>query len=126
MLRASVFSFCLFLFVSCGNKAEQASNSAPSTNTTEIVDGSEKTEIKLAITGMMCAHACGGKIQQDLQALQGVKGTTLDFVEDREQNVITVEIDPTKINLETLISTVNSIADGKYQVASSETVIHKI
>ncbi|MFM7770436.1 MAG: cation transporter, partial [Bacteroidota bacterium] len=96
------------------------------TNTTEIVDGSEKTEIKLAITGMMCAHACGGKIQQDLQALQGVKSTTLDFVEDREQNVITVEIDPTKINLETLISTVNSIADGKYQVASSETVIHKI
>jgi periplasmic mercuric ion binding protein len=126
MLRASIFSFCLFLLVSCGNKAEQASNSAPSTNTTEIVDGSEKTEIKLAITGMMCAHACGGKIQQDLQALQGVKGTTLDFVEDREQNVITVEIDPTKINLETLISTVNSIADGKYQVASSETVIHKI
>lgn len=121
----SLFIAFSILLVSCsGNQAENAVSKTENT-TTEIVDGTSKTEVKLAITGMMCAHACGGKIQQDLQATSGVKSTSLDFIDGREQNVVTVEIDTNTIQPEKLSEVVHAIADGKYHVVSMQTIVHK-
>jgi len=117
-------AFSLLLFSCTSNQAENAVNKTENI-TTEIVDGTSKTEVKLAITGMMCAHACGGKIQQDLQATAGVKSTSLDFIDGREQNVVTVEIDANTIQPEKLSEVVHAIADGKYHVVSMQTIVHK-
>ena len=117
-------AFSLLLFSCTSNQAENAGDKTQIT-TTEIVDGTSKTEVKLAITGMMCAHACGGKIQQDLQATAGVKSTSLDFIDGREQNVVTVEIDANTIQPEKLSEVVHAISDGKYHVVSMQTIVHK-
>lgn len=117
-------AFSVLLFSCASNQAESAGEKTQNT-ITEIVDGTSKTEVKLAITGMMCAHACGGKIQQDLKAIAGVKSTSLDFIDGREQNVVTVEIDANTIQPEKLSDVVHGIADGKYHVVSMQTIVHK-
>jgi hypothetical protein len=119
-----LFLFASILF-SCADSTAEGTQGKSGNTTTEVVDGTTKTEVKLAITGMMCAHACGGKIQQDLQATAGVKSTSLDFIDGREQNVVTVEIDPTTIQPEKLSEVVHGIADGKYHVVNMQTIVHK-
>jgi uncharacterized phage protein gp47/JayE len=126
-MKKLVLSFAILsvFVVAChSNNAEQSQNSTVN-SLTEIVDGTNKTEVKLAITGMMCAHACGGKIQQDLQATAGVKSTSLDYIEGREQNVVTVEIDTQTVQPEKLAEVVHGIADGKYHVVQMQTIVHK-
>lgn len=82
-----------------------------------------KTVAKMSIGGMMCAEGCGGKIQQDLQALPGVVGTDLEFTEGSPENTVKVEYDPAVTDEKKLIECVKSIADGKYSVSKVE-VLH--
>lgn len=84
-----------------------------------------KTVANLSIDGMTCAAGCGGKIQQELRAVNGVKTTDLDFEENRASNVVSVEYDPTKINEQDLIKCVSGIADGMYVVKSVEILDYK-
>jgi Cu+-exporting ATPase len=109
------------LLWSCGPQSpESGQSSAPVITYTEIAGESAKTVALLAIEGMTCSHGCGGKIQQDLQALDGVKGTDLDYADDRDANQVMVEFDPAKVSESKLISCVNEIADGKYKVVAVE------
>ncbi|MCC6601243.1 MAG: heavy-metal-associated domain-containing protein, partial [Crocinitomicaceae bacterium] len=75
--------------------------------------------------GMTCSAGCGGKIQKELRALQGVMGTALDFSEERTDNVVSVEFDPSAVNEQQMIQCVNAIADGQYHVNSVEIVTAK-
>ncbi len=92
---------------------------------TELQGNVEKTEARMAIGGMMCAHSCGGKIQQELKALKGVTSTDVDYADNRTTNVVTVEFDPAIVSENELIATVQSIADGKYLISSMEVVSWK-
>jgi copper chaperone CopZ len=74
----------------------------------------------LAIEGMMCAHACGGKIQQELRKIPGVKNTELDFIEERKVNIVHVQFDPSQVEEQKMIASVNAIVDGKYTVVSAQ------
>lgn len=104
---------------------ESAAPSAPATVVTHRDLDSEvnKMVAKMSIEGMMCAEGCGGKIQQDLQALPGVVTTELEFEDQRPENVVKVEFDPAALNEQQLIQCVQGIADGKYRVVSVE-VLH--
>ncbi len=82
-----------------------------------------KTVAKMSIGGMMCAEACGGKIQQDLRALPGVVGTELEFTENSPENTVKVEFDSAVTDENKLIECVSKIADGKYVVSKVE-VLH--
>lgn len=84
-----------------------------------------KTVANLSIDGMTCSAGCGGKIQQELRALQGVSTTDLDFQENRPENVVTVEFDPTKVDEAKFIQTVQSIADGQYHVRAVEIIQYR-
>jgi copper chaperone CopZ len=92
---------------------------------TELSGDVEKTVAKMAIGGMMCAHSCGGKIQQELQAIKGVNTTDVDYADNRETNVVTVEFDPKLVSEKELIAKVQSIADGRYPISSVEIVSFK-
>jgi len=121
MKKLIYFAVVAFL-VSCG----QATPNEPAVSSaTTVVDGSTVTEAKLTITGMTCAAGCGGKIQKELQALDGVQATNLDFVEEREENVVTVNFDPQKVTEQRMQEVVNTIADGAYHVVKSEVITHK-
>jgi copper chaperone CopZ len=86
----------------------------------DVAGDSEQTIALLSVTGMTCAHGCGGKIQQELQALKGVITTDLDYSDGRDKNVVSVSYDPSTVTETEFIRCVNAIADGKYQVASVE------
>ncbi|MEY3598664.1 MAG: hypothetical protein RL521_1086 [Bacteroidota bacterium] len=81
-----------------------------------------KTVAKLSIEGMTCAHGCGGKIQKELEDMDGVKSTDLDFVEERKVNVVSVEFDAASIDENKMMGLVNSLADGKYKVVAAQRV----
>ncbi len=81
---------------------------------------SNYTIADLAIEGMMCAHACGGKVQQELRRIAGVENTSLDFIEERKVNVVHVQFDPAVVDEQKMITAVNSIVDGKYTVVSAQ------
>jgi len=84
-----------------------------------------KTVAVLSIEGMMCEEGCGGKIQSELRALQGVKVTELDFVDQRQSNFIRVEYDPSVLSELKIFDCVHQIADGKYKVTSAEIIHYK-
>ena len=121
-MKNFVYLLAVAFFISCG---QATPNEAPVTSATTVVDGNNMTEVKLSISGMTCAAGCGGKIQKELQALDGVIATNLDFVEDREENIVTVNFDPQKITEQRMQEVVNTIADGAYHVEKSEVITHK-
>ncbi|MFT6411660.1 MAG: hypothetical protein ACJA15_002491, partial [Flavobacteriales bacterium] len=47
----------------------------------EQVALSEKTIAKIAVDGMMCEIACGGKIRKELSEIQGVASAAIEFTE---------------------------------------------
>lgn len=116
-----IISIALF---SCGSATPNA-EATPATTTNTVVDGTNKTEAILSISGMTCAHGCGGKIQKELQNLNGVVTTSLDFVEDRDVNVVKVEYDPNVVKETDMTNIVNTIADGQYHVVKAEIISHK-
>jgi copper chaperone CopZ len=74
---------------------------------------------------MTCVAGCGGKIQNELQNLNGVVTTSLDFVEDRDVNIVKVEFDPNLVNESDMTNIVNTIVDGQYHVVKAEIISHK-
>jgi copper chaperone CopZ len=116
-----ILSVTLF---ACGNATPNA-EATPAATTNTVVDGTNKTEAVFSISGMTCAAGCGGKIQKELQNLNGVVTTSLDFVEDRDVNVVKVEFDPAVVKETDMTNIVNTIADGQYHVVKAEIISHK-
>lgn len=84
-----------------------------------------KTVANISIEGMTCSSGCGGKIQQELQTLKGVKSTNLDFAENRIENIISVEYSPNLTSEKEMLNCIAAIADGKYKVAAVAIIQYK-
>ena len=123
-MKNLLYFFLALTFFACGNATPNA-EATPAATTNTVVDGTNKTEAILSITGMTCAAGCGGKIQKELQNIQGVVTTSLDFVEDRDVNIVKVEFDPNAVKETDMTNIVNTIADGQYQVVKAEIISHK-
>ena len=82
----------------------------------------EETVAELAISGMMCEIACVSKVRKDLYDLPGVTRADIHF--DADQNVDTafVVYDPTLVEPEALIATVQDIGDDLYSVKAAQVV----
>lgn len=104
---------------SCSSSETPSTGQVPVTRK-EMQSEVVKTVANLSIEGMTCSSGCGGKIQQELRSLKGVKTTDLDFVENRPQNVVTVEYNPKEISEQEMIKTVDAIESGNYEVKSVE------
>ena len=85
---------------------------------------SETSTAKLEITGMMCAHACGGKIKKELLEVPGVANAAIDFESGRDLNAAEVEFDPETVTPESLAEVISGIADGKLYAVASVQVTH--
>lgn len=84
----------------------------------------ETSTAKLEISGMMCAHACGGKIKKELLEIPGVANASIDFESGRELNAAEVEFDPDAVSPKELAEKVTGIADGKLYAVASVQVTH--
>jgi copper chaperone CopZ len=87
---------------------------------TELDSEVNKSVAKLHVTGMTCKSGCGGKIELELQSLRGIKSTETLFEENRLENIITVEFDPTAVDATAMEAVIENIMDGKYQVSKIE------
>lgn len=80
----------------------------------------ERSVARLEIEGMMCAVACGSKIQKELLELNGVSNANIDFDAAREQNFIEVEFTADLVSPDDMANKVHEIAGGIYQVHAVE------
>lgn len=78
----------------------------------------EHSVARLEIDGMMCAVACGGKIQKELLELEGVSNAHIDFEAERERNFVEVEFSAERVTPEAMATLVDGIAGGIYNVSS--------
>lgn len=122
-MNTRIFFLILFFGVAlfaCQSQGDGKPNVTVQTQT--VVGDSAYTMADLAVEGMMCAHACGGKIQQELRKIPGVNQTQLDFIEERKVNVVHVQFDPSITDEQKMIAVVNSIVDGKYTVTGAQRI----
>ncbi|MEC4112804.1 heavy-metal-associated domain-containing protein [Myroides pelagicus] len=113
---AIVFLAAGAVFVSCNDKkspAETVTEATKEVAKQEVAGVVEKTTFQ--IEGMTCAIGCAKLIEGKLAGLDGVKVATVDF----ETKTATVEFDDNKQNVESLIKTVEKIANGIYTVDTS-------
>ena len=107
----------LLLMSSCGPTAPKTEkNKIEIRSETVKVDGPAKTVADISIKGMACEMSCVSKINQTLTELKGVKSTAIDFETEREVDKATIEFDPTVISAEDMISAIQGLYDGQYEV----------
>jgi copper chaperone CopZ len=82
----------------------------------------EETVAQLAISGMMCEIACVSKVRKELYDVQGVARADIHFDDGFKVDTAFVAFDPSLVDAETLIATVQEIGDGLYAVESAEVV----
>ena len=82
----------------------------------------EETVAQLAICGMLCEIACVSKVKKELYDLPGVTRADIQFKEQNKVDTALVVFDPSVIQAETLIATVQAIGDGLYDVKAAQVV----
>jgi copper chaperone CopZ len=87
---------------------------------TEEAGASEKYMANIAIDGMACEMMCGSKIAGELNGLDGVKNTEIDFKGEGEVNFAVVEFDANTVSEQEMIEAVQAIANGHYKVNAVE------
>jgi copper chaperone CopZ len=107
-------------FTACNNTST-TQNEAP-ISITELNSEVNKSVAKLYVVGMTCKAGCGGKIEKELQALAGIKMTETLFEENRAENIIQVEFDPTTIEAKRMEQCVEQLMGGQYQVQKIEVI----
>jgi copper chaperone CopZ len=118
LLSGVIFACGSFMLDGCADAGEYAVSEEYEAGTAET------STAKLEISGMMCAHACGGKIKKELLEIPGVANASIDFESGRDLNAAEVEYDPNAVTPEELAEKVTGIADGKLYAVASVQVTH--
>lgn len=118
LLSGVLFACGSLLLGGCADSEEYAVSEGYEAGTAET------STAKLEISGMMCAHACGGKIKKELLEIPGVANASIDFESGRDLNAAEVEFDPNTVTPEELAEKVTGIADGKLYAVASVQVTH--
>lgn len=121
--NSALFMGVLILLGACSGtdkNTEVKTNSEVDVTFTEATGSTEKYLANIAIDGMACEMMCGNKIAQELNGLNGVKNTDIDFKGEGEVNFALVEFDANTVSEQEMINAVQSIANGHYKVNSVE------
>jgi len=118
VLVGSVLALALGL-TSCGE-----SGSSYEVTENHTAGTSDLTMARLDVSGMMCAHACGGKIKKELLKVEGVANASIEFEENRDLNYAEVEYDAKTVELSGLVEAIAGIADGKLYAVEAVEVTH--
>jgi mercuric ion binding protein len=107
------------LFTSCKDTSKDGtiegtpadSTATDTTMVKETAANLEKTSF--TIDGMTCPMGCAATIESKLSKLDGVQEAKVDY----EKKTATISFDASKQTPETLVETVEKIADGAYKVS---------
>lgn len=116
--RISFIALTAALIVSCKDTSKDGNIETPAegtaTDTTQVKETAANLETtSFKIEGMTCAIGCAATIEKKLAGLDGVEDAKVDF----EAKTATVSFDAAKQTPETIVKTVEGIADGAYKVS---------
>lgn len=113
--KIAFFALTAALLVSCNDKKENMETPEGSADTT-MTDATAAANVETTsfkIDGMTCPQGCAATIEHKLAALEGVQDAKVDF----DNKTATISYYTAKQTPETLVSTVENIADGAYKVS---------
>lgn len=117
--KISFFALTALLFVSCKDTSKDGTIETPVDETvtdTTMTDETAAANLETAsfkIDGMTCPHGCAATIQKKLAGLDGVTEAEVDY----DNQTATISFDAAKQSPESLVETVEHIADGAYKVS---------
>ena len=99
--------------IGCG----QSNSSAYKEKVLDVAD----TKAEMTIDGMSCQVGCAAYIDEELEKVSGVVSADISF----ENKLASITYDNSLISEQVIISTINSLKDSAYSVASVEIEILK-
>ena len=110
MKTALYLLFSLLFLAACNNATidKKASKILPSTS--KIAN----TKLALSVQGMVCKMGCGGAIRKELLATNAVEKVEVDFVEEKESQLITVYYNNSRSSKEKLLKVINEMNDKQF------------
>ena len=110
MKTALYFLFSLLFLAACNNSTieKKASKIVPATS------NNANKKLALSVQGMVCKMGCGGSIRKELLATNAVEKVDVDFVEDKESQLITVYYNNSRSSKEKLLKVINEMNDKQF------------
>ena len=106
-------SLLFFLLIGCG----QSNSSEYKEEVLAVAD----TKVEMTIDGMSCQVGCAAYIDEELEKVSGVVSADVSF----ENKLASITYDNSLISEHDIVSTINSLKDSAYSVASVEVEILK-
>ncbi len=110
-MKTSIYLlFSLLFLAACNNSTidKKASTNVPAT--AKIAN----TKLALSVQGMVCKMGCGGSIRKELLATNAVEKVEVDFVEEKESQLITVYYNNLISSKEKLLKVINEMNDKQF------------
>lgn len=106
-------SLLVFLLIGCG----QSNSSEYKDEVLAVAD----TKVEMTIDGMSCQVGCAAYIDEELEKVSGVVSANVSF----ENKLASISYDNSLISEHDIVSTINSLKDSAYSVASVDVEILK-
>lgn len=121
-ISKTLFLVMLTILVACSetDKTTVSTDSDIEVTFVEEAGAEEAFVANIAIDGMHCEMGCGGRIASELNQLDGVKNTDIDFFGEGETNFALVEFDANTVSEQEMIKAVNELSSGHYSVSAVE------
>ena len=106
--------FSLLFLAACNNATidKKASKNTPA------IQKVANTKLALNVKGMVCKMGCGGAIRKELLATNAVEKVEVDFVEDKESQLITVYYNNSVSSKEKLLKVITKMNDKQFTAES--------
>jgi len=110
MKTALYLLFSLLFLAACNNASIDKKASKIMPTTSKIAN----TKLALSVQGMVCKMGCGGSIRKELLATNAVEKVEVDFVEEKESQLITVYYNNSLSSKEKLLKVINEMNDKQF------------
>lgn len=110
-MKTALYLLLSLLFLAACNNAtidKKVSENKPATSNVA------NTKLALNVNGMVCKMGCGGSIRKELLATNAVEKVEVDFVEDKESQLITVYYNNSLSSKEKLLKVINEMNDKQF------------
>jgi copper chaperone CopZ len=110
MKTALYLLFSLLFLAACNNTTidKKVSENKP------VTSNVANTKLALNVNGMVCKMGCGGAIRKELLATNAVEKVEVDFVEEKESQLITVYYNNSLSSKEKLLKVINEMNDKQF------------
>jgi len=110
MKTALYLLFSLLFLAACNNATidKKVSENKP------VTSNVANTKLALNVNGMVCKMGCGGAIRKELLATNAVEKVEVDFVEEKESQLITVYYNNSLSSKEKLLKVINEMNDKQF------------